>query len=91
MNIENTHQLKFALRCGKYAWPGGYPCYFVTSDGAVLSYEAVLEELRQVMFSIKHHISDGWRVIGYDINYEDGQLYCDHTGIRIESAYAEAE
>lgn len=30
-------------------------------------------------------------VIACDVNYEDGELYCDDCGERIESAYAEPE
>ena len=32
-----------------YAWPGGYPLYFVTSDGAALSFEAVLANWRNIV------------------------------------------
>lgn len=84
-----THGLKVALRAGKYAWPGGYPCYFVTDDGCALSFEAVRENFRAVLASVKHHQSDGWRVLCVDVNYEDPELFCEHTGNRIESAYAE--
>jgi hypothetical protein len=30
-----------------YAWPGGYPRYFITNDGAALSYNAAREN-RQI-------------------------------------------
>lgn len=85
----DTKTLKALLRAGQYAWPGGYQLYFVTSDGAALSFEAVLQEFRQVLNSIKHGLSDGWRVVGVDINWEDQELYCEHTGKRIPSAYSE--
>jgi hypothetical protein len=29
-----------------YAWPGGYPRYFITNDGAALSYDAARENRR---------------------------------------------
>jgi hypothetical protein len=86
-----TSELKTALRNGPYAWPGGYPLYFVTSDGAALSFEAVRTEYKQVLFSIRHGVNDGWRVIAVQVNWEDPDLYCDHTGKRIESAYADGE
>jgi hypothetical protein len=39
---------------------------------------------------VRHKVNDGWRVVACDTNWEDGELYCDHSGERIESAYAEA-
>ena len=72
-----------------YAWPGGYPRYFVTSDGAALSYKAAKDESELIETAIAEDLSDGWRVVACDINWEDSDLYCDHTGERIESAYGE--
>ena len=85
--------LKKALRDypNGHAWPGGYPCYFITDDGAALSFDAVKEELKQIMWSIKTEDRGGWRVIGLDVNYEDPSLFCAHTNKRIPSAYAEDE
>lgn len=73
-----------------YAWPGGYPRYFVTSDGAALSFKAADQESGAITDSIERRLDDGWQVIGCDINWEDAELFCDHTGEIIESAYAEA-
>jgi hypothetical protein len=75
-----------------YAWPGGYPRYFITADGAALSYKAAETERRLIRRAIRtNDNTGGWRVVGCDINWEDAELYCDHTGYRIESAYAENE
>lgn len=84
-------QIKQALRNGQYAWPGGYPLYFVTSDGEVLSFKAVRKHWEDVC---RAHIVAGWRhsgwaIIGIETNWEDADLYCDETGERIESAYAD--
>jgi hypothetical protein len=82
-------KIKQQLRAGKYAWPGGYPLYFITSDGAALSFKAVHREWRNIVSA--HLRSDtrcGWHIADCDINWEDSDLYCDHTGERIESAYA---
>jgi hypothetical protein len=83
-------EIKGRLRAGKYAWPGGYPIYFVTDDGAALSFEAVRAEWRNVVAAhLANDTGCGWRIAGADINWEDGELTCDHTGKRIESAYAD--
>ena len=91
MDISTAKDLKYALRNGPYAWPGGYPLYFITSDGAALSFKAVRENLRSVLWSIKNGVNDGWKVQAMAINYEDNELYCDHTGEKIESAYGETD
>ncbi len=74
---------------GMYAWPGGYPMYFVTSDGGALSFSTVKEEWECVQWSVSNDVDDGWRVVAVDVNWEDPNLYDDHTSERIESAYAD--
>jgi len=88
----NLQEIKRELRAGQYAWPGGYPKYFITADGAALSFKTVRKEWREI---VRAHLmgrwgrQSGWYVDGVDINWEDAALYCDHSGERIESAYAE--
>ena len=83
-------EIKTRLRAGPYAWPGGYPMHFVTSDGAVLSFKAVRQEWRRIVWAhMCNHTRCGWHIAGVDINWEDDCLYCEHTNERIESAYAE--
>ena len=84
-----TRQFKDALRNGPFAWPGGYPLYFITSDGAALSFDAAKDNARLIISSIRGNLRDGWQVVAVDVNWEDSNLICDHTGNRIESAYAE--
>ena len=91
MKKYTTKDLKAQLRAGEYAWPGGYPLFFITTDGAALSFEATRANLRSVFDSMRNGIDDGWRIVGCDVNWEDASLFCDHTGKRIESAYAEEE
>jgi hypothetical protein len=82
-------KIKTLLRNGQYAWPGGYPLFFITADGAALSFAAVTKEWRNVVDA--HLRSDrrcGWYIDACDVNYEDTELFCDHTGERIEAAYA---
>lgn len=88
--IDTVAKLKSTLRAGDTAWPGGYPLFFVTSDGAALSFESVLENFRAVVDSIKHNCADGWQVIGCEVNWEQGDLTCEHSGKSIQSAYGES-
>lgn len=89
MIINNSEDLRVAMRHGPYSWPGGYPCYFIADDGAPLSFEAVRENYKLVLRSVREQNNDGWRVVGVDINYEDEDLTCAHTNERIPSAYGE--
>jgi len=90
MVIQTLQDFRRAYRNGPWAWPGGYPLFFVTEDGEALSFEAVRANLRQVLSAIaSRNNAGGWRVIALDVNYEDSALFCAHTGRRIESAYAE--
>jgi hypothetical protein len=72
-----------------YAWPGGYPTYFITSDGCALSIAAAKANRRAILEAIHDHLNDGWRVEAMDINWEDNDLYCDDSGEKIESAYGD--
>lgn len=76
---------------GPWAWPGGYPVYFVMSDGEALSFKAARENRRLILEAIRDRDFTGWRVIGADINWEDTSLYCADSGERIPSAYGEDE
>ena len=89
MQINSVSDFRNAMRHGPYAWPGGYPVYFLTSDGGALSFQAAKQERRLIIDSIANGYNDGWQVIGMDVNWEDENLICDHTGERIESAYGE--
>jgi hypothetical protein len=88
--LEQSHALRRAIRA-KYAWPGGYPLFVVCSDGCALCIDCARKEYRQIAYSNRHALRDGWRTEGADVNWEDPELYCDHCSERIESAYAEDE
>lgn len=90
MNIKTVEDFNEALATGPYAWPGGYPLYFFTSDSAALSFKAAQANAELIREAIADNDTRcGWHVCGMDVNWEDAQLYCDDTGERIESAYAE--
>jgi hypothetical protein len=89
MQTNTISDFRRATRIGPYAWPGGYPLYFITNDGGAISWDGAKQDRRDILESIRDNDSRGWRVVAMEINYEDGDLYCDVTGERIESAYAE--
>lgn len=88
--INTVQEFGAVLKQGPYAWPGGYPIYFMTEDGAYISFANAWKERAGIARAIiDKDKSSGWRVVGYDVNWEDPELFDDHTGSRIESAYAE--
>jgi hypothetical protein len=95
MLINSISDFRAAIRQGSYAWPGGYPAFFVMADGEALSFAAAKAERRLILEAIRDKAAgwpdNGWTPAALEINWEDGELYCAHTNARIESAYAEPE
>lgn len=86
-----VEKFKEALANGPYAWPGGYPMYFVMADGEALSFKAAEENKDLIIYAIENNSKDDWHVIGYDINWEDENMLCIHSNNLIECAYPKDE
>ena len=83
-NIETANQLKSSIRAGEYTFPGAYRLFFITSDGASLSFASVKENFCAVLDSVKTQCADGWRVIAMTGEHEtDEPVFCDHSGEQI--------
>lgn len=94
MQIATVKDLCNAMRQGKYTSVGSYPTFYLTADGGVLSYESVCANLWQIARAVrdgKGAYNDQWRIVACDVNWEDPALFCDDSGKRIESAYAESD
>ena len=80
-----SSSLRFAdqLASSPYAFPGGYPLFAVTSDGACLCHNCCKTE-RELIGTTTG--DDGWNVVGIDVNYEDGELFCANCSQKIEAA-----
>ena len=85
--ISTLAEVKATLRAGRFAWPGGYPLFLITKDGAALCFECARKEFRQIVWDFTNYASTGWRVCGCEINYEDADLFCDNCSKQIVSAY----
>lgn len=70
------------LRWPSYAWPGGYPIFFVTGDNGVLCPNCANEHLDLTLD--KDDLQ--WHVVAMDVNHEDQHLYCDHCNTHLEPA-----
>ncbi len=69
-----------------YAWPGGYPIFYVTADNGVL---CASDECANGPEARDTDADDQWRIVAADIHYEGAQLVCDHCNGTIDSAYGD--
>jgi len=89
MLIHSISDFRKAIRNGAYAWPGGYPLYWLMADGEACAFDVAKSERRQMLEAIaerKIRPHDQWLPIALEVNWEDADLYCAHTGKKIESA-----
>jgi hypothetical protein len=70
-----------------FAWPGGYPLYYLCNDGEALCPSCMNDSSNPIHFDAP---DDGWRIVGCDINWEDESLFCAHCNKQIESVYRES-
>lgn len=80
----------YALENGQlesYAWPGGYPLYYLTKDCGTLCPKCCNENL-ELLFDPN---DPQWFLVAVGVNWEDTSLFCDHCSHRIESAYGDDE
>ena len=78
---EMANITKMRLENGQlpaYAFPGGYPLFYLDKENNVLCQKCANENDE---FAAP--------LVAADINYENAQLYCDQCSKRIESAYAD--
>ena len=92
-DMMSLQQVKALLRNGPYAWPGGYPMFFVCTDGEPMSFAAARQNWRQVVGA---HLPAAWSDKSFGIaavlvNWEDPELRCCVNDERIPSAYSEDE
>lgn len=92
-SIKTIAHFKAALRAGAFTDLGGYPLYFVMGDYSALSFDAARENYREIIAAMlqDHNPHDDWRVVSVQINHEDSDLYCSHSGKLIPSAYGDDE
>ena len=96
--MTRTIEIDHTLKPIKYAWPGGYPVYYLAERGwrdietGILDWAHHNREIDTCCASCASKASEyDLILIGQEANYEDTELYCDVCNERIESAYAEDE
>lgn len=66
----------------RYAWPGGYPIYYLTGDGGCLCSKCANDNVDLTLTD-----DPQWGIKLSDINWEDDGLFCDNCQEPIASAY----
>ncbi len=72
-----------------WAWPGGYPIYYLTADGGILCPDCA--NGKNGSEASDKNEDDQWRLVACDIHYEGEALPCDHCNAVIESAYGDPD
>lgn len=82
-----SQALRFAdlVAIEPFAFPGGYPRFAITNDGAALCPHCCRSERQSIATTTG---SDGWCVVASAVNWEDTDLTCAHCGSSIPAAYA---
>lgn len=71
-----------------FAWPGGYPIYYLMGDCECLCPDCANDPTNPIHEDKSEEDQHGeWRIVASDINWEDSQMFCVHCGKQIESAY----
>lgn len=65
-----------------YAWPGGYPIYYLADDC-----ETLCPDCANLPEAHEGGDKDGWRIEAQDVHYEGEPIVCAHCNKEIESAY----
>lgn len=82
MKITDDMRLENGL-LPSYAFPGGYPIFYVAKDNGVLCPKCAND------YKPERDNEDQLKPVACDVNWEDSALFCEHCNARIESAYAE--
>ena len=88
MAIINIVQRDSDGELPKYAWPGGYSLFYILADCAALCSDCANRRNGSIA-SMNDETDKHWRIVAYDINYEDTSLYCEHCNAIIPAAYAD--
>jgi len=77
-------------RLSAYAWPGGYPIFYLLEDNGVLC-PACANGENGSDASVAAGTDPQWHIVAADIHWEGDALVCDHCYGAIESAYGPIE
>ncbi len=77
-----------------FAWPGGYPIFYLTEDCAILCPDCANGQNGSDAYEERENVDDRdpqWHLVAQDVHWEGADLTCEHCGKAIESAYGDPE
>ena len=84
--------LQLFIRSGGYAWPGGYQCALLMSDGECIDVQSARENYRQIRRNMAPVPTNrDWSPCAVFIHWEGDPLTCAHSGREIPSVYGPIE
>jgi hypothetical protein len=72
-----------------YAWPGGYPLYYLLADSEVICPDCANQKNGSLASTDTD--DEQWRIVGQEVHWEGMSMYCVHCNKEIESAYGVPE
>ena len=85
-------ELQLFIRSGGCAWPGGYQCALLMSDGECVDAQSARENYRQIRRNMAPVPTNrDWSPCAVFIHWEGEPLTCAHSGREIPSAYGPIE
>jgi hypothetical protein len=80
----------------KYAWPGGYPIYYLLGDNEPLCADCAngqngSEATHRLTDKDGQATDSQWLIVAYEIHYEGAPISCAQCNTQIESAYGNPE
>lgn len=94
--IYTRAEFERALKSPTVAY-GGYTIHFITADGEPMSYESAKENKNLICAAMDEraagelHGDKQWLVVAPDINWEDNEMKCCHSGELIAANYPNGE
>ncbi len=70
-----------------YAWPGGYPIFYMTADDAVICPACANGGNGSECQNPECSGDPTWKLVAHDIHWEGEPLTCGHCNAQIDSAY----
>lgn len=68
-----------------FAWPGGYPIYYLAKDNGVLCPKCAND------FKPERDTEEQLKPVAWDVYWEGPVMQCEHCGVEIESAYGDPD
>lgn len=86
-NVKKWAGVESSEKLPSYAWPGGYPIYYLCADSGILCPDCANgPDVAGADADDKQ-----WHVVAGDVHWEGDPLICDHCNTQIESAYGPVE